>query len=304
MDDELPNNWFSTSNPFEQECYFEEDKMSKYADMLLMLWAAFLERLGDLCNDKEISRRILATAHDLASSVAFYQGATDIHMRNPVVGFANFRDSLKHLVKSSLAWNKREDDTLPPLQYDLINQIMVTAKPYLKESGLEINDDMYEASKHHAGSMIEYDKNSTWPYHEPMIKAKNILKQPHDIALQDSNKIPEIFVFGQTIRLPLVVGVVRNCKKEWLEDSRREESIHLEAAKARLFAEYITEVQPGIIESIKINQWPDWAIQLLPMIPEYSTGEIPDSFFNYDYENDYEYDIDEFYERLDEEFEP
>ena len=129
MDDELPNNWFSTSNPFEQECYFEEDKMSKYADMLLMLWAAFLERLAELCNDKEISKRILATAHDLASSVAFYQGATDIHMRNPVVGFANFRDSLKHLVKSSLAWNKREDDTLPPLQYDLINQIMVTANP-------------------------------------------------------------------------------------------------------------------------------------------------------------------------------
>ena len=30
-------------------------------------------------------------------------------MRNPVVGFANFRDSLKHLVKSSLAWNKREE---------------------------------------------------------------------------------------------------------------------------------------------------------------------------------------------------
>ena len=139
---------------------------------------------------------------------------------------------------------------------------------------------------------------------EPMIKAKNILKQPHDIALQDSNKIPEIFVFGQTIRLPLVVGVVRNCKKEWLDDSRREESIHLEAAKARLFAEYITEVEPGIIESIEINEWPDWAIQLLPIIPEYSTGEIPDSFFDYDYENDYEYDIDEFYERLDEEFEP
>ena len=75
--------------------------------MLLMLWAAFLERLAELCNDKEISKRILATAHDLASSVAFYQGATDIHMRNPVAGFANFRDSLKHLVKSSLAWNKR-----------------------------------------------------------------------------------------------------------------------------------------------------------------------------------------------------
>ena len=300
----MPNNWFYTSNPFEQECYFEEDKMSKYADMLLMLWAAFLERLATYCNDIEISKRILATAHDLASSVAFYQGATDIHMRNPVVGFANFRDSLKHLVKSSLAWNKREEDTLPPLKYDLINQIMVTAKPHLKDNGLEINDGMYELSKQQAESMIDYDKNSTWPYHEPLIRAKNPLKQPHDIALQDFNKIPEIFFFGQTIRLPLVVGVVRNCKKEWLDDSRREESIHLEAAKARLFAEYIVEVQPGIIESIEINQWPDWAIQLLPIIPEYSTGEIPDSFFDYDYENDYEYDIDEFYERLDEEFEP
>ena len=75
----------------------------------------------------------------------------------------------------------------------------------------------------------------------------------------------------------MVVGVVRNCKKEWLDDSRREESIHLEVAKAQLFAEYIKEVQPGIIESIETNQWPDWAIQLLPIIPDYNTGEIPDS---------------------------
>lgn len=304
MDEEIPNNWFSTSNPFEQECYFEEDKMSKYADMLLMLWAAFLERLASLCNDETISKRILTTAHNLASSVAFYQGATDIHIRNPVVGFANFRDSLKHLVKSSLAWNKREEDTLPPLRYDLINQIMVAAKPHLKHSGLEINDGMYELSKHHAISMIDYDKNSTWPYSEPLIVAKNTVKHPHDIALQDFNKIPEIFYFGQTIRLPLVVGVIKNCKKEWLEDCAKEDSIHLEVAKAQLFAEYIKEVQPGIIESIEINQWPDWAIQLLPIIPEYNTGEIPDSFFDYDYEGDYESDIDEFYDRLDEEFEP
>ena len=56
--------------------------------------------------------------------------------------------------------------------------------------------------------------------------------------------------------VPLVVGVLRNCKKRMGRRFQKRESIHLEVAKARVFAEYINEIQPGA-ESIEINQWPD-----------------------------------------------
>lgn len=268
MEEERINCWFSNSNPLEHSCYSDDDKNSKHIDMLLMLWAAFLERLATLCNDKNISKRIIQTAHPLACSVAYYQAANEVHERNPVAGFASFRDSLKHLIKPSLSWNMTEDDELPPLRADLINQLITSARIHFKSNGVEVNEKMLELAKKQCIPMIDYDITNTWPYSSYALANNSGIKEPHQIALQDLDEIPEISVFGQVIRGPLAIGILSNCKKTWLDDLDEECPIHLLVAKAQLFTEYSEELEPGILDSIQEEEWPDWAIALLPIVPD------------------------------------
>ncbi|RJV01346.1 MAG: hypothetical protein DWC06_03280 [Candidatus Poseidoniales archaeon] len=268
MDDERINCWFSNANPFDNDCYSDDDNRSQHIDMLLMLWAAFLERLATLCNDKDVAKRIIQSAHPLACSVAYYQAANQIHDTNPVAGFANFRDSLKHLVKASISWNIKEEDELPPLRTDLINKTLISAKKHFKNSGSEINEEVLEIAKNQCITMIDYDTTNSWPYSSYAVANNSGIKESHQIALQDLDDIPDISVFGQVIRGPLAIGILASCKRTWIDDLDEESPIHLLVAKAQLFTEYSGELEPGILESIQSDEWPNWAISLLPIVPD------------------------------------
>jgi len=268
MEEERINCWFTNSYPFTIGCYSDDDNNSKHIDALLMLWAGVLERLATLCNDKNISKEMIRTANTLSCSVAYYQAANVTHESNPVAGFASFRDSLKHLIKGSLSWNMGEEDELPPLRADLINQLIASAKAHFSNNGVEINGRMFELAKKQTLKMIDYDTTTSWPYSSYAVSNDSGIKESHQIALQDLDDIPEISTFGQVIRGPLAIGILVNCKKYWLEDLDEETSLHLLVAKAQLFTEYSEEIEPGILNSIQEEEWPDWAIALLPIVPD------------------------------------
>ena len=268
MDDEPVNCWFTNSHPFTMGCYSEGDKNSKHIDALLMLWAAVLERLATLCNDKSLSKEMIQTANTLACSVAYYQAANVTHESNPVAGFASFRDSLKHLIKGSLSWNMDEEDEFPPLRADLINQLTSSAKAHFSNNGVELNERTLELANKQALNMIDYDTTNSWPYSIYAVSNSSGLKEPHEIALQDLDEIPEISTFGQAIRGPLAIGILVNCKRYWLEDLDEESKLHLLVAKAQLFTDYAEELELGVLNSIQDEEWPDWAIALLPIVPD------------------------------------
>ena len=103
MGEEPVNCWFVNSmNTFDLEIYQEEDRDSQYIDMLMMLWSAILERFANLCNNKSVSDRVTVTSNSLTASVAYYQASNQTHEANPIAGFANFRDSLNHILKVQL----------------------------------------------------------------------------------------------------------------------------------------------------------------------------------------------------------
>jgi hypothetical protein len=62
--------------------------------------------------------------------------------------------------------------------------------------------------------------------------------------------------------------LLAKCKKYWLDELAEHCEIHALTAKAQLITEYIEEIQPTIFKSIEDEEWPEWAIGLLPIVPD------------------------------------
>tara|TARA_Y100000739_G_C20253249_1_gene304322 strand:- start:64 stop:558 length:495 start_codon:yes stop_codon:yes gene_type:complete len=161
-----------------------------------------------------------------------------------------------------------EEDEFPPLRADLINQLTSSAKAHFSNNGVELNERTLELANKQALNMIDYDTTNSWPYSIYAVSNSSGLKEPHEIALQDLDEIPEISTFGQAIRGPLAIGILVNCKRYWLEDLDEESKLHLLVAKAQLFTDYAEELELGVLNSIQDEEWPDWAIALLPIVPD------------------------------------
>lgn len=268
MEDEPVNCWFTNSlNPFSLESYSEEDKNSKQVDFLLILWSGLLERLGALCNDKKISNKVEKASESLVGSVAFYQGSNNIHKLNPVAGFALFRDSLNHILKATISWNRLEDDDLPPLTSEIILMLVNSASNHCKKYPSPWPEEILTATQELSECMINFDTNITWPFMN-IFEEESGLYSVKKVSLQDLSKVPEIYSFGQLIRFPLALGLLANCKSFWFEDLAENSGLHGITAKAQLITEYIEEIQPTILQSIDEESWPEWAIGLLPIVPD------------------------------------
>ena len=268
MEDEPVNCWFINSmNTFDLEIYQKEDRDSQYIDMLMMLWSAFLERFGTLCNDKTVSERVTVTSNSLTAAVAYYQASNQTHEINPIAGFASFRDSLNHILKSTTSWDMPEEDDYPPLTPDAILMLINSSKVHCSQYTSPWPEAILGVTEGLSEKMINYDTSTTWPY-KSILQNEEAMHPIKKVATQDLEKIPSIYTFGLLVRLPLAVGLLAKCKRYWLDDLAEHCDIHALAAKAQLITEYIEEIQPTIFKSIEDEEWPEWAIGLLPIVPD------------------------------------
>ena len=136
----------------------------------------------------------------MTASVAYYQASNQTHEVNPIVGFASFRDSLNHILKSTTSWDMPEEDDYPPLTPDSI-LMLLTHQRYIvhsytspwPEAILEVTGGLSEM-------MINYDTSTTWPY-KSILRNEEAMHPIKKVATQDLEKIPSIYTFGLLVRL-------------------------------------------------------------------------------------------------------
>ena len=270
MDSEESNCWLANANPFETESYSDSDSNSRFIDMLLMLWAGSLERLSSLVKSTEIGREIRNTAQPLACSVAYYQAATSTHDTNPIAGFGNFRDSLKHLLKSAVGWHQTESDDWPEFRTTIVDNLINLAQDHFEEhSDSPLPSCVIEMAKKQASTMVDYDTSNLWPYSQWESFSENSMRAAHQVATDDLEEIPEIHTFGNIVRLPLAVGLIVKCKQYWFDEIEAAGGVEAVAAKAEFLIEYCEELAPNIARFVEEEEWPAWAINLLPIKPDY-----------------------------------
>jgi hypothetical protein len=270
MDNEESNCWLANANPFETESYSDSDSNSRFIDMLLMLWAASLEKLAGLAKFSNISKEIRNTSEPLACSVAYYQAATRIHDNNPIAGFGSFRDSLKHLLKAATNWHQTESDDWPVFRSTIINELVDVAQDHFKQHGKSpLPDEVMEMAKKQTSTMVDYDTSNLWPYTEWETFSKNGMKPAHEIAVDDLESVPAMHTFGNIVRLPLAVGIIAKCKQYWFDELENFGGVEVATAKAEFIKLYCDELAPNIAKSIESEEWPLWAVKLLPIEPDF-----------------------------------
>ena len=260
------NCWLSNNNPLLIDEYGEEAKDEQILDLLSLYWGAFLQRLSIYVKDRNLKEIMCAVGESLISIVAFYQGSLLIHKRNPVAGFANFRDSLRHIISCGIKEiTALEEDSMISNQL-AIDHLLNISNMYNTSKDYSIYpEEITEICKNQANSLLRYDSTQIWPNNSIYISTEEKIKTPHSIACEDIDEIPEIHGFGKLFRYPLLVGLISLTKRRFFDNlSQLIGSKEANNAKNLLIRDFHNDLSEDIRVSNDKYDWPDWAIDCLP----------------------------------------
>ena len=261
------NCWLSNNNPLLIDEYGEEGKDEQILDLLSLYWGAFLQRLSSYVKDEEIKIVLKSASESLISIVAFYQGSLLVHQRNPVAGFASFRDSLRHIISCGIKGiTALEEDALISNQV-AIDYLLNTSNIYNSSKEYSIYpEEISDICRRQSNTLLRYDATPIRPNNSVYISSNESVKTPHSIACEDIDTIPEIQGFGKLFRYPLLIGLISSIKTIFFDNlSELIGSKEANKSKDHLIKDFNNDLSEDISISAEKYDWDDWALNLLPV---------------------------------------